>query len=86
MLPESEKPLSPFPPVYDAKWRFFWPIGERPQEVRNDLPKTIPENFPQWEEKMDRWGHHMVNAAETAVEMCAIGLGLPKDTFTEKMK
>jgi hypothetical protein len=72
--------------VYDAKWRFFWPIGERPAEIRNDLPKTFPQNFPQWEEKMDCWGNHMVNAAETAVEMCAIGLGLPKTTFTDKMK
>lgn len=72
--------------MYDAKWRFFWPIGERPAEVRNDIPKTFPENFPQWEEKMDGWGNHMVNSCEVACEMAAIGMGLPKNIFTEKMK
>jgi isopenicillin N synthase-like dioxygenase len=71
--------------VYDAKWRFFWPIGERPAEVRNEIPKTIPENFPEWESRMDGWGAHMVNACETACEMAALGLGLRQDIFTEKM-
>lgn len=52
-IPDEHKPLSPFPPEFDAKWRYFWPIGDRPEEVRNDLPKTIPENFPDWENKMD---------------------------------
>ena len=78
--------MSPFPPTYDAKWRFFWPIGERPAEIKNDLPKTIPPEFPEWEHKMDQWGHHMVDACESACEMAAIGLGLQKDTFTARMK
>jgi hypothetical protein len=26
-LDEEDKPLSTFPPDYDAKWRFFWAIG-----------------------------------------------------------
>lgn len=78
--------MSPFPPEYDAKWRYFWPIGDRPEEVRNDLPKTIPDNFPDWELKMDQWGNHMVSACETAAEMAAVGLGLEKETFTERMK
>ena len=34
---------------------------------------------------MDGWGNHMVNATMTAAEMSAIGMGLPEDTFTEKM-
>jgi hypothetical protein len=41
--------MSPFPPEFDAKWRYFWAIGERPKEVRNDIPNNIPEGFPQWE-------------------------------------
>lgn len=45
-IPDSDKPQSPFPPEHDAKWRFFWAIGERPDEVRDDIPKVIPENFP----------------------------------------
>lgn len=48
-ISEDNKPLSKFPPDYDAKWRFFWAIGERPVEVANDIPKVIPENFPEWE-------------------------------------
>lgn len=35
---------------------------------------------------MDNWGNHMVNAVEIASEMCAIGLGLSRDTFTSMMK
>lgn len=45
-LPEEDKPLTMYPQDFDAKWRFFWPIGERPSEIRNDLPKVIPDNFP----------------------------------------
>jgi len=65
-LPESDKPLTLYPQDFDAKWRFFWPIGDRPTEIVNDLPKVIPEGFPEWESKMDQWGHHMVNACLTA--------------------
>lgn len=35
---------------------------------------------------MDTWGTHMIESCFTAAEMCAIGMGLDKDTFTEKMK
>ena len=65
-LPEEHKPLTLYPLEPDAKWRFFWPIGDRPIEINNDLPKVIPEEFPEWEEKMDCWGNHMINAAITA--------------------
>jgi len=41
--------MSPFPPGYDAKWRYFWPLGERPKEVRDEIPKHIPEGQPDWE-------------------------------------
>lgn len=34
---------------------------------------------------MDAWGNHMVNAIYTASEMAALGMGIPKDSFTEKM-
>jgi isopenicillin N synthase-like dioxygenase len=46
---------------------------------------VFPEDFPEWEEKMDKWGNFMVDAATTASEMCALGLGLDKNVFTEKM-
>ena len=85
-LPEADKPLTMYPQEFDAKWRFFWPIGDRPAEIRNDLPKVIPDNFPEWEERMDSWGNHMIDAAVTAARMAAIGMGLPEETFSEKME
>jgi len=35
---------------------------------------------------MDAWGYQMVNSTLLAAEMAAVGMGLPKDTFTNKMK
>ena len=37
-LTGDNKPLSIQPPVHDAKWRFFWKMGERPAEVKDDIP------------------------------------------------
>lgn len=85
-LPVEDQPLTIYPQEYDAKWRFFWPIGERPEEMRNELPQICPDGFVDWEEKMNGWGFNMINAAETASEMAAIGLGLPANTFTSRMK
>jgi|TARA_B110000305_G_C19329846_1_gene583397 isopenicillin N synthase-like dioxygenase len=84
-LEGDNKPLSIQPPVLDAKWRFFWKIGERPPEVKDDIPQTIPDDFPTWSEEMDKWGNQMVNTIYLAAEMAAIGMGLPKDTFSSKM-
>lgn len=84
-IDEANKPMSKFPPEYDAKWRFFWAIGERPAEVKNDIPKVIPRGFPKWEEKMDKWGNMMIDACFTAAEMAAVGMGLAKNTFTDMM-
>lgn len=85
LTPEN-MPLSKFPPELDAKWRFFWAIGERPAEVAENIPKVVPTAFPEWEEKMNKWGNMMIQACFTAVEMAAMGLGLSPDTFTSKMK
>jgi isopenicillin N synthase-like dioxygenase len=82
----SDMPLSKFPPDFDAKWRFFWAIGERPEEVSKDIPKVIPRDFPDWESKMDKWGYMMLNGTRTAAEMAAIGLGLDRNTFTSMME
>lgn len=85
LTPEN-LPLSKFPPDFDAKWRFFWAVGERPKEVADDIPKVIPEGFDNWEDRMNKWGNMMVDATFTAGEMAAIGMGLDKDTFTSRMK
>lgn len=84
MTPEN-LPLSKFPPELDAKWRFFWAIGERPAEVADNIPKVIPSNFPDWETRMNKWGNMMIEACFTAGEMAALGMGLPRDIFTSRM-
>ena len=48
-IPDEHKPMTTYPQTHDAKWRFFWPIGERPQELENEIPKVLPEGFPEWE-------------------------------------
>jgi isopenicillin N synthase-like dioxygenase len=85
MTPEN-KPLSVFPPEYDAKWRFFWNIGERPVERQNVYPKVVPEDFPEWEERMNTWGGRLLDGGFLAAEMAAIGMGLEPDTFTKMME
>ena len=35
--PEN-KPVSPVDPVYDAKWRFHWKIGQRPDDASDNFP------------------------------------------------
>ena len=75
LTPEN-MPLSKFPPDLDAKWRFFWAIGERPAEVAENIPKVIPSNFEDWEKRMNKWGNMMIEACFTAGEMAAIGMGL----------
>ena len=82
----EHKPMSECPPAYDAKWRFFWRIGEKPSGDRMiDPPKTIPKDFENWETIMDRWGNLMLDACFTVAEMTAIGLDLEPNTFKDKM-
>lgn len=84
LAPEN-MPLSKFPPDLDAKWRFFWAIGERPAEVADSIPRVIPAAFPDWETRMNKWGSMMISACFTAAEMAAIGMNLERDTFTSRM-
>lgn len=35
---EENKPFSPLVPIYDAKWRFMWKIGERPENAGDNFP------------------------------------------------
>lgn len=79
-------PTSPVVPVLDAKWRFMWKIGERPKGAADDFPQVIPQNFADWETKMNCWGFKMFNAIEVIAEMAAVGMGVPKETFTKRME
>jgi isopenicillin N synthase-like dioxygenase len=85
MTPEN-MPQSKFPPEPDCKWRFFWAIGERPAEVAETIPRVIPAAFPDWENRMNKWGNLLMEACFTAGEMAAIGMGLPHETFITRMK
>jgi isopenicillin N synthase-like dioxygenase len=85
-LPEEDKPQSPFPPTVDMKWRYMWKIGQRPEGAADDFPQVIPDNMPEWEDKMNTWGQKLLQAGTTAAEMAAIGMGLDKNTFTARME
>ena len=76
-LPPENYPQSQFPPTYDAKWRYMWKIGQRPEESGDNFPQVVPKgDFPNWGDKMDTWGHKLLGAAYTAAEMAAVGMGL----------
>lgn len=84
---DEHKPQSICPPQFDAKWRFFWRVGEKASnDTMIDPPKTLPKDFPEWETTMDKWGYLMLNCVYTVAEMSAIGLGLPAKCFTDRMK
>lgn len=85
-LSAEDMPISPQEPVADAKWRFLWKIGERFECGGDDFPPVIPEGFPDWEEKMNKWGNKLYTAVLTVAEMTALGMGVPKNTFTERMQ
>lgn len=85
---EEDKPISPCPPIKDAKWRFFWRIGDTPTETKYpslNMEPVIPPEFPQWSEVMNMWGNKMLSAVQALAEMTAVGFDLPADSLTSKM-
>ena len=69
----------------DAKWRFLWKIGERDETAPDDYPPVVPEGFPNWTAVMDKWGNKLNGATFTLAEMAAIGMGVARNTFSDKM-
>ena len=82
---ELNKPLSPVIPVQDAKWRFMWKIGKRPEEALDNFPQVIPEDIEGWEEKMNKFGYKLFDAVNTVSEMAAVGMGLESDAFSKRL-
>ena len=86
---EASAPSRPHGP--DPKWRYFWRLGDRPTQTRfqelNAEP-VVPEGpqFADWVSTMDTWGHLMLDTIKTVSEMVALGLGLDKDVFTQRMQ
>ena len=85
-LSPENTPISPLEPVYDAKWRFMHKIGERPDGADDNFPAVIPEGYPDWEATMNTWGGKLHSAVLTIAEMAAIGMGVEKNTFTDRMQ
>lgn len=83
---DENKPISECPPEFDAKWRFFWNIGDRPENRKPEFQKVIPEEFPEWEGTMDKWGNMMIEGCYTVAKMAAVGLNLEEATFFDKMQ
>lgn len=79
-------PMSPLEPVFDAKWRFMWKIGERAEGASDDFPQVVPSQFPDWEDKMNNWGGKLHSAIFTVAEMAALGMGIEADAFTKRME
>lgn len=87
-LGPDNQPLSPCPPEFDPKWRFFWRIGDLPKETKFpqlNADAVIPHGFPQWKTVMDTWGTKMIESLFTLAEMCEHGFKLPRKSFTDKM-
>jgi len=72
----------------DAKWRFFWRVGERPADSgfpELNAQPIIPEKFPDWQQVMNRWGNLMLGAVTTVAQMLSIGYDAPQTTITDLM-
>lgn len=85
-LAPEDTPVSPLTPVLDAKWRFMWKVGDRPDGASDDFPAVVPADFPDWENKMNKWGTKLLQAVYTVAEMAAVGMGVQKDVFTRRME
>ena len=73
----------------DPKWRFMTRIGPRPKETKFtelNAEEVHPKHFPEWDEVMGMWGAKMLSALEAVAEMAAVGFGLERHAFSDKMK
>lgn len=73
----------------DPKYRYMWKLGDIPKDTNfSDVNShhVIPQNFPDWEQKMNKWGNQMLSTVKTVTELLAISLGLDKEYFKDKSK
>lgn len=81
---KAHKPLGK-----DPKYRYMWKLGDIPTNTNfSDVNSNhvIPKNFPEWKDKMDKWGNQMLSTVKTVTELLAISLGLSKDYFKKRSK
>ncbi len=72
---DSHKADTPTPTPHDAKWRYFWNIGDVMEDIAQN---RSPADFPEWESNCNAWGKHMIDGCNTVAQMAALGLGLQK--------
>ena len=84
-LQEEEWPLTPQPPPKDSKWRFMYKVGDRKDHEDFAMPKVVPRDFPQFERLSDEWSNAMVQTLFSVSELLAVGLGLERNSFLDKM-
>ncbi|KAJ9082530.1 hypothetical protein DSO57_1003690 [Entomophthora muscae] len=67
----------------------FGKMGKAPEKTSfadlNAAP-VLPAAFPEWEAIMNSWGTRMHDAVTGISQMLAVGLGLPKNTFSDMAK
>lgn len=87
---QPEQHRAHVPKGADPKWRFFWRLGERPEETQFaelNAPPVIPAAFKdKWATIMDKWGMKMLNAVDSVATLASVGFGWESDTLTTFMK
>mmetsp|Transcript_4660 Transcript_4660/g.7017 ORF Transcript_4660/g.7017 Transcript_4660/m.7017 type:complete len:364 (-) Transcript_4660:26-1117(-) len=86
-LPEGDKAISECPPQFDAKWRYFWRIGEfADSESDYEFNNVSPEDFPEWSQIMNRWGGLILEGIKTVVRMWEAGAGIQPGKVLDMMR
>lgn len=89
-LEPDQRPLDITAHQPDPKCRFFWRMGDMPPH-ETQFPALNAANVePQaeslkdrWAPIMEKWGSSMKSAVEGLAQMVAVGLDLPRETFTD---
>ncbi|KAN0124859.1 Clavaminate synthase-like protein [Russula decolorans] len=92
-LDPDQRPLDITAHQPDPKCRFFWRMGDMPP-YETQFPALNAANVvPQadslkgrWAPIMEKWGSSMKSAVEGLAQMVAVGLDLPRETFTDAGK
>jgi isopenicillin N synthase-like dioxygenase len=92
-LEPDQRPLDITAHQPDPKCRFFWRMGDVPPYETQFPALNAPNVVPQaeslrdrWAPTMEKWGSAMKSAVEGLAQMAAVGLGLPREAFTDAGK
>jgi len=85
----NHKPVTVCPPEADLKWRYFWRVGEQPDDSKYtdlNIKNVVPQNFDsRWEKVCNKFGGAILNTSLTIAQGVALAYGLDKNYFAEKM-